>query len=167
MRRACPPSTIHNPRSAQGVTLIEMLIVVALIGLLAGITFPAVSSGLDSLRLTSASDSLVNFLNAALNRAERRQQAVEVTISKAENALWLRSTEPGFVRKLELPDGIAIVSVLPRLPQPEEGPRQFFLYPGGALPRLGVEIVNRRGDHRIVSVDPITGVPRIQRVEPQ
>ena len=115
MRRACPQSTIHNPRSAQGVTLIEMLIVVALIGLLAGITFPAVSSGLDSLRLTSASDSLVNFLNAALNRAERRQQAVEVTISKAENALWLRSTEPGLVRKLELPDGIAIVSVLPRL----------------------------------------------------
>jgi prepilin-type N-terminal cleavage/methylation domain-containing protein len=156
-----------RPRLTRGVTLIEMLIVVALIGLLAGITFPSVSAGLDSLRLTSAGNSLVDFLNAALTRAERRQQVVEVTISKKENALWLHSTEPGFVRKLELPDGIAIVSVLPRPPQPEEGPRQFYLYPGGALPSLGVEIVNRRGDHRVVSVDPITGVPRIQRVEAQ
>jgi prepilin-type N-terminal cleavage/methylation domain-containing protein len=149
------------------VTLIEMLIVVALIGLLAGITFPAVSAGLDSLRLNSASDSLVNFLNAGLNRAERRQEAVEVTISKTDNALWLHSSELGFVRKLELPEGVRIVGVTPRLPQAEEGPRQFFLYPGGALPRLGVEIVNRRGDRRVVSVDPITGVPQIQRAEPQ
>ncbi len=167
MRRACPQSTIHNPQSVRGVTLIEMLIVVALIGLLAGITFPAVSSGVDSLRLTWASDGLVNFLNAAMNRAERRQQAVEVTISKAENALWLHSTEPGFVRKLELPESVTIVAVLPRLPQAEEGPRQFVLYPGGALPRLGVEIANRRGDRRVVSVDPITGVPRIQQAESQ
>jgi len=42
---------VNNRR---GVTLLEMLIVVALIGLLAGITFPAVTSGIDSLRLNSA-----------------------------------------------------------------------------------------------------------------
>ena len=35
----------------RGVTLVEMLIVVAIVGLIAGISFPAVSSGLESLRL--------------------------------------------------------------------------------------------------------------------
>jgi hypothetical protein len=40
-----------------------------------------------------------------------------------------------------------------------------MVYPGGAVPRVGVEIVNARGVHRIVRVDPITGVPRIEQPE--
>ena len=62
----------------QGVTIVEMLIVVTIIGLIAGISFPAVTSGIDSLRLASASDSLASFLNGAMNRAERRQDVVEI-----------------------------------------------------------------------------------------
>ena len=54
----------------RGITLIEMLIVVSLSGLMVGITFPSVSAGIDSLRITSTSDSIVSFLNGALNRAE-------------------------------------------------------------------------------------------------
>jgi hypothetical protein len=129
-----------------------------------GISFPAVSAGLDSLRLSTASDSVVSFLNAALNRAERRQQVVEITISKADNTLRLRSPEPGAERSLELPDGVSIRSVLPALPEPDEGPRRFLLYPGSTMPRLGVEIANQKGARRIVRVDPMTGVPQIERV---
>lgn len=158
-----------SPRSqrqfSSGITLVEMVVVVAIIGLLVGITFPSFSAGLDSLRLASASDSLVSFLNQALNRAERRQQVVEVAISKADNTLRLRSTEPGFERTLELPEGISIRAVLPELPQLEEATRRFLLYPGGTVPRLGIEIANRRGERRVVRVDPITGVPQVERVE--
>lgn len=152
--------------SARGVTLIEMLIVVALIGLLVGIVFPSVSAGVDTLRLNAATDALASFFNAGLNRAERRQQVVEVTISKADRALWLHSTEPGFERKLELPQGVTIVAVTPESPLPEEGPRRFLLYPGGTLPRIAVEIANARNAHRMVRVDPITGVPQVERVGP-
>jgi len=53
-------------RGQGGVTLIEMMIVVAIVGLMVGITFPAVSAGLDSVRLASATDSLASFLNAAV-----------------------------------------------------------------------------------------------------
>src|ERR1035437_6655329 len=70
---------------AAGVTLVEMMIVVAIIGLMVGITFPAVSAGLDSVRLSSATDSLASFLNAAVNRAERRQQPMELIISPKDN----------------------------------------------------------------------------------
>ncbi len=150
----------------KGVTLVEMLIVVALIGLMVGISFPAVSSGVDSLRLSAASDGIVSFLNAALNRAERRQQVVEVSISKSERALSMRSTEPGFTRRLELPEGVTILSVLPEQREEEfDRPRRFLLYPGGTVPRVGVEIANRRGDARIVRVDPMTGAPSIERIE--
>jgi prepilin-type N-terminal cleavage/methylation domain-containing protein len=148
----------------RGVTLIEMLIVVTIIGLIAGVSFPAVSSGLDSLRIASASDSLVSFLNAGLNRAERRQEAVEVAISTHDGTVTLTSNS--LSRRLEMPSGVKIEQVLPRLPEETGGPRLFLLVPGGAVPRIGIGIVNQRGVRRIVRVNPMTGVPEIERVIP-
>ncbi len=154
-----------DPKRRRGVTLVEMLVVVAIIAVMAGVAFPTVSAGLDSIRLTAATDSVVSFMNAALNQAQRRQQVVAVAISKTDNSLELRSTEPGFHKSLKLPDGISIRNVFPELPQEQEGPRRFLLYPGGTMPRFGVEIAGRRGLSRAVRIDPITGVPKVERLE--
>lgn len=154
-----------SPR--RGVTLIEMLVVVALISLLVGISFPAFTSGIDSLRLNSATTSIVSFFNAGLDRAQRRQQVVEISILKAQNALEMRSTEAGFFRKLELPEGVSITHIFPDLPEAAEGPRNFLLYPGGTVPRFGVQLINRKNVEKVVRVDPITGVPQVERVVEQ
>src|SRR6516225_7490580 len=90
--------------NCSGVTLVEMMVVVTIIGLMAGIAFPAVSAGLDSVRLRSATDSIAAFLNAAVVRAERRQEAIEVTISAKDSTLALYANEPGFTRELKMPD---------------------------------------------------------------
>lgn len=148
---------------SRGVTLMEMLIVMTLIGLMSAVAYPSISAGVDSLRLNSASDSIVSFLNAALVRAERRQELVEVTISKAERSLTMRSSEPGFVKAITLPDAVSIAGILPAVAEEEDAVRRFVLYPGGTLPRIGVEIENRRGVRRTVRVDPITGVPQVER----
>jgi prepilin-type N-terminal cleavage/methylation domain-containing protein len=153
-----------RPRSQAGVTLIEMLIVAALISLVVGIMFPAVTSGLDSLRLQQASDAIAGFINSALNRAERRQVTVEVTVDKAANLVSQRSTEAGFLKQLEMPDGVHIVEVLPEQPENNAPQRHFLLYPGGAAPRFGVVIENRKLARRIVRLDPVTGAPDIERV---
>jgi prepilin-type N-terminal cleavage/methylation domain-containing protein len=145
-----------------GVTIVEMLIVVTIIGLIAGISFPAVTSGIDSLRLASASDSLVSFLNGAMNRAERRQDVVEIAISIQDNALMLTST--GLSRKLEMPSGVTIKAIWPKLAANPDATRRFLLMPGGAVPRLGIEIANRKGVRRIIRVNPMTGVPDIERL---
>jgi hypothetical protein len=87
-----------------------------------------------------------------------------LTISLAENNVQMRSTEPGFLRTLGMPDGVRIERVLPPLPPGiDEKERRFFLFPAGAIPRIGVEVVNRRGAHRIVRVDPTTGVAQVER----
>jgi len=159
-----PTSSVGKTRA--GVTLVEMLVVVALISLMVGISFPAITSGIDSLRLNAATNGVVSFLDYGLSRAERRQQVVEITISKADNSLEMRSSEPGFVRKMQMPEGVSIVQVLPRLPeQPADNPdakRNFLLYPGGTVPPLGVQLINRRNVQRVVRVDPITGVPHVE-----
>ena len=149
-------------RSRRGVTLMEMLIVVALLGLLVGLTFPSVTAGIDSLRLTSASDSIVSFLNGALNRAERRQEVIEVEISPEQDTLRLRSSAPGFQRMLEMPEGVDIRAVLPAGPLPPNAPRYFLLYPGGTVPGFGIELANQRGLRRIVRVDPVIGAPSVE-----
>jgi len=154
-------------RLPNGVTLLEMLIVMALIGLVVSISFPAVSAGLDSLRLTTAATSTAAFLNSALNRAGRVQQVVEVTIDPRGNSIQAMSARPGYERKLDLPAGVRIAGVLPALVQESGEPRRFVLYPGGTMPRFGVELVNAKGARRTVRIDPITGVPQVERPEAQ
>jgi type II secretory pathway pseudopilin PulG len=148
-----------------GVTLIEMVVVVLLISLMVGISFPAITSGIDSMRLKAATNSVVSFLNSGLSRAARRQQVVEITISRPDNSIEMQSSEPGFIRRLQMPEGVTIVQVLPPLPENLDAARTFFLYPGGTVPPLGVQLINRRNVQRVVRVDPITGVPRIEAFE--
>jgi prepilin-type N-terminal cleavage/methylation domain-containing protein len=150
-------------RCTAGITLIEMIIVLALVGMVTAIAFPSVTSGLDSVRLSSASDSIASFLNAGLNRAERRQTPVEIYISISENKIRVVSDS---VRELEMPETIHIVKIHPVLPSgEEEQARSIVLYPNGAIPRFGVEIASPKGIHRIVRVDPITGVPQVEVVQ--
>jgi prepilin-type N-terminal cleavage/methylation domain-containing protein len=145
----------------RGVTLIEMMIVVVLIALVAGISYPAVGSGIDSLRLSSAADSVASLLLSAVNRAERRQELMEISISRNENAVAALGVN--YQKRLDMPEGVAIAEVLPALPVDGSLPRRFLLYPGGAAPRIGVRLTNTRGGQRLVSLDPITGIPRIER----
>ncbi len=162
----CSNALLNRDRQGvAGVTLIEMMVVVALIALMVGVSYPAITSGIDSLRLNAATNGVVSFLDYGLSRAERRQQTVEITISRADNSLEMRSSEPGFYRKLQMPEGVSIVQVLPRLPEQAADEtdlkRNFLLYPGGTVPPMGLQLINRRKVQRVVRVDPITGVPRV------
>jgi hypothetical protein len=142
-----------------------MLVVAALIGLLAGIAYPTASAGLDNVRLAAATEDVASFLNAAMTRAERRQQPVEVEISVAQNRLVALGGD-GSQRELKMPNGISLEAVLPALPGAsgeEGGDRRFLLLPGATAPGIGVELANRHGGRRIVHLDPMTGFPNVER----
>ncbi len=139
-----------------------MLIVVAIVGVLAAVSYPSAAAGIDSLRLRSASNEIVMFLNTALEHATRQQQVVELRISPKENAIAARSADSAFVKSAAISEPVRILAVLPVL---ENGPaametRRFLLYPGGAVPRIGIEIGTKDGRRRMISVDPITGTPQ-------
>ncbi|HTM52281.1 MAG TPA: prepilin-type N-terminal cleavage/methylation domain-containing protein [Bryobacteraceae bacterium] len=163
MARPVKRQKCFGPR--RGVTLIEMLIVVAIAGAMAMVALPAFSNGLDNLRLSQASDSTAAFINGALNRAERRQQVMEITVSTVDNQMTLRSADGAFSRQLRFPEGVRLDAVLPKSPGDTLAARHILLFPGAAAPRFGVQLANRRGSLRIVTLDPITGVPKIGRPE--
>ena len=156
----------RSQQGERGVTLIEMLIVATIIALVAGLSFPSVASGVDSLRLRSSSNAIVSFLNTAIDRADRHQQVIEILISPRENILEARAPGDQFVQRLDIPEPVHIVSVQPGAEVAPDEPRRFLCYPGGTVPRIGIEIANKTGRRRMVSIDPITGVPRSE-VEPQ
>ncbi|HEX4275348.1 MAG TPA: prepilin-type N-terminal cleavage/methylation domain-containing protein [Bryobacteraceae bacterium] len=141
-----------------GVTLIEMMIVVMIIAVIAGVSFPALTSGLASVRLSSASGSTASFLTAAMNRVERREVAAAVVISPKENQVDVFTAASGNKpeRSLHMPAGISI-----------EGaePRRVLLQPGGTFPRITLVLRNEKGSRRSVRIDPATGVPEIRREE--
>jgi len=118
------------------------------------------------MRLRSTTDQIANFLSAAIDHAQRRQQVIEVWISPRDNALTARSPDLGFARRLDIPAPFRITAVLPAAQVNPDEPRHFLMYPGGTVPRIGVEISNTNGRKRIVSVDPLSGMPRAEAVAP-
>jgi len=146
--------------NSRGITLIEMLVVLAIIGLIVAIATPSVANGIDSVRLATAAGDVSTFLNAAVNRTERRQQPVELVLSSKDDTIKLYSTEAGFSRELKLPDGVSL-----ELPDEAEGVRRLIIMPGDTVPGIGIQIANRRGSRRIIHLDPMTGFPRVESVD--
>lgn len=154
-------------KTQAGLTLIEMLIVVSIIGVMIGVAFPSITSGIETLRLRSASDEIVSTFNAAMNRADRRQMAVEIVVDRVGNRIVFASADTSFRREVTMPDGVTIERVLPANPYLNENlPRQFLIHPGGTVPRIGVELKNRKNQMRVVMVDPITGGAQILERQP-
>jgi len=139
-----------------------MLVVCSIIGVIVAISFPSFSAGLDSVRMSSATGMVSSFLNSAVNRAERRQQAVELIVSPKDNLLAMYTSEPGFERKLQMPAGISIQAVPAIGDEPPDSPRQLMLMPGATAPGIGILLANQHGSRRIVRLDPMTGFPRVE-----
>jgi len=140
-------------RKRAGITLIELIVVLAIVSLLVAVTLPAATNGLASIRLKGAANDVASFMNAALNRAERHEQVMEVIVYPKQRKLTLDSTEPGYTRTLVMPDGISIAG---------DNPLRILLIPASAPPRIAIDLFNDRGAHHIVRLDPVTGVPEIQ-----
>lgn len=154
----------HARRHRRGVTLLEMMLVVLLISLMAALTFPGVSSGLDSIRLRSSADSVAGLLVQAMVQVERRQEPVELTISRDEGVLAVRSLRPGFQREFKLPEGVSIREIRPAPPEDPHALYTLFVFPGATFPRVSLVIGTSRGVLRQVRVDPVTGVARVEQV---
>jgi prepilin-type N-terminal cleavage/methylation domain-containing protein len=143
-----------------GVTLLEMLIVVAIISVIAGISFPALTAGLAGVRLASAAGSVASFLTSSMNLVDRHEQPAAIVISPKENVLdvYTAASADKPKTRLTMPAGVTIEG---------DEPRRFMLFPGGAFPRITVVLRSEKGGRRSVQIDPVTAVPKIQRVEPE
>ena len=141
--------------------MMEMLLVVLLISLIAGLSFPSVTTGLDSIRMRSAADSAAAFLSAAATQVERREEPLELVFSKTQNSLEAHGLLGKYNRAIILPDGIRLAGVLPEPPGEPQATRSIVVFPGATVPQITLVLENSRGARRTVQLDPVTGVARV------
>jgi prepilin-type N-terminal cleavage/methylation domain-containing protein len=145
-----------------GVTLLEMMVVLAVVSLIIGLAFPSVTSGVETLRMRSAADEVSGLLAQAVIRVERAEQPFELLVSRAGGRLELRSVDGTFSREVKIGDGISISRVYPEVNSDPEAVRAVVFEPGAMTPRLGIELLNQRGLRRLVRLDPLTGIPVVE-----
>lgn len=138
----------------RGVTLVELVIVLAILGLLASLTGPRIGQWLDDWRLRAAAERIAQTLRAARSRALYEQRAVLVELVPSE--FKVRVTEPGsgFRSEFALPAGIEWGE--------EEGqfPSQAWrvvLRPSGTVEERAVWLRNRAGKTRKIRMDFLLG----------
>ena len=141
----------------RGLSLLELMVALAVSGMIMAISFPSVVSGLDGVKLQSSGRRVAAFINAARERVEREQFPVEVVIeTKRLRAL---SSDGAWEKSMDLVDGVEI-------PAPEVGDnqavRRLILLPGVPVPRLRLPLRTTRGRTLTVEMNPLTGVPEIE-----
>jgi prepilin-type N-terminal cleavage/methylation domain-containing protein len=144
-------------RDRRGVTLVELLIAVAIIAVVVSVSAPGLTTGRATVRLSSASGDAATFLTRTMNNVETREEAAAVVISPANNAIETFTAASGEkpASELKMPQGISIEG---------EEQKRIVMYPGGVIPRVSIVLRNEKGARRSIEIDPITAIPKIQRV---
>ena len=128
-------------RRESGATLLEMLVVVGLMGLIAGVTFPSLQGALDHARLEHARADLVANLRLARAAAAREGHEIRVDLAADGASYGWEQTA------VALPPGLKASA--------EREAMKFYV---DGTSSGGVWTLGAKGRSLGVAVDPATGV---------
>ena len=161
MRMSTPGS---DPQSRRGFSLFELLIVLILIALTAGVVMPSFSRGLRGLELETAGRDLITRMKQARSRAIGRQEVSRIILVPSEESPDYYALANEFEQELNrylLPER---VSIAVQAQQFEEDWVRVSFYPNGRSSGGSFYLQNETRDIAIW-VDPITGFARVLKEE--
>ncbi len=147
MNRAATATGSHD----RGFTLVELLVVLAVLGMALALVAPRFAAGSPALAVRSAGQTLVAGLQLARNQAITENRAVVLRLERTTRAFEVDS------RRRVLPDGIRLSR--PDLPDddPPEAAIEVQFFPDGSS--SGAQIGVARGAHQLlIDIDWLTGI---------
>jgi Tfp pilus assembly protein FimT len=138
-----------------GITLLELVIVIALLSLMAGIVAPRSARWIDNWRLRSAAERIAQTIRYARVRAlyERRYYLVE--IRPGQHLVRVGEPVSGFVRQWSLPADVQVAEEDDNSVPPPV--LRLLLSPSGALEERTLWLRNRLGRKIRLHVDFLLG----------
>lgn len=142
-------------RHLNAFSLIELLLVVLLISVLAGISFPRFNQVYANIRLQQAVDDLSGLMRYAQGRAIARQETLQINFNTEKTAYRLMTGLVGQASPIEgrrgriyrVPDGILL----------EAEHSQILFYPSGQMQRVEIFLSNTPERKFIVTTKEIRG----------
>ncbi len=144
-----------------GVTLLELLIVLALMSLLVGLLAPRIGRATDNWRLRRAAEHVAQILRYARTRALYEGRYYVVEIQPQENRVRLLGASSGLIREYLLPgdircgeDGLGANIPVMRL----------VFSPSGAVGERTLWLRNRQGSEVKIHLNLLLGRPGVEVV---
>src|SRR5262245_11733409 len=100
-------------RYRRGMTVIELIVVVALVGVMASVVAPSIAMLARPAAAQSAADHLDALVRRGRTTAIERAQRVELTIDPMNGRFWL--DVPDTSGLLALPDGATLIAPIKRV----------------------------------------------------
>ena len=135
-----------------GFTLVELLVVLAVLALALAVVSPSLTGAIDSVRFKSAQRDLVSALRYARSRAVNSQQATSVEINVKQGTMQVAGKQ----RTLSVPDDVVLTLVTAQREQLSAYEGAIRFYPDGSS--TGGQVRFSQDDQVwSISVDWLTG----------
>lgn len=152
MQRTLPAGSVEPDDAAAGFTLLEIICVVAIVGMIAAVLLPAIPRGTSQPRLKAYAVEIASLLSADRTEAIRRHVAVATDIDAAGRSVRSRSDR----RTIKVPDDVDMAATLAARCNGRMTGASIVFFPSG-MSCGGVVSLARSGIRYDVQVNWLTG----------
>jgi type II secretion system protein H len=157
-------------RDPNGFTLLELILVLVMMGLIAGLTLPFVVSTLDRIKLQSEVRQISSAIQFTRSEAISRKTLFIINVDIDKNQYWLAIPKQEEVTQSKPIDETVKIMDYQRADETlTEGTFMILFYPRGNSSggTIRFKSIDDKDEENIyaVTIDPITGKPQIRHLE--
>jgi type II secretion system protein H len=151
--------------AAQGITLLELLVVIALISILSALVYPSFGNALSNLRLRGEARRLVSACRLAKWEAIAKRRPYRVVADLQKNQFMVADASEQVTKELDLSPGIRIFQAQKISENGPADANEFYFFPNGTAETGSITLRDDRGRNVRIAIDFLTGDAKIVEFE--